>query len=60
MQIRSCPLGFTTVTMELTQSVGSCTRSMTSSRSIRCNSSFTLDRIVTGTLRGGCTTGSSI
>ena len=53
MQMRSCPFFFMTVTMELTQSVSLYTRSITSKRSMHSSSFFTLDRIVTGTFRGG-------
>ena len=55
--MRSLPFGFTTVTIELTQSVASWTLSITPRRSIRWSSALTFGRMVTGTFRGGCTTG---
>ena len=43
--------------MELTQSVGSCIRSITPKRSIRSNLSLTFGLMVTGTFRGGSALG---
>ena len=57
MWIDTDPEFLITVTMELTQSVGSCMRSITSRRSIRSNSSLTFDLMVTGTFQGGYITG---
>ena len=55
--MQSLPFGFTTVTIELTQSVASWILSITPRRSIHRSSALTFGRMMTGTFRGGYTTG---
>jgi hypothetical protein len=60
MQMRTLLFCFITMTIELTQGVGSVCFTIMSFFSILSSSSFTLSLIAIGTLRGVCTTGCTV